>query len=246
MIFNDVHGIHGLVLCSIFVLSCSFAQRRTECVTKEIDQLSFDFEPMELEGIIWQKYDVALYAQKFENETWEFNHLKWRDWQSDALAQGARFIFNIHEEQEKTDFDPICQTSSGAHDFNFPAYVMNLAHRLDRQSHTRRLLASLGFSNVSFPTSTPAQHIDIDALVSNGTILYSAVAAIARFSGPGAVAPYIAAVLDRVEALRRGIATGSPLFAIFEDDLTIGACPAQVPVLHLSSTPLPLSLLVRS
>jgi hypothetical protein len=180
------------------------------------------------DDIVWREYNVSSDSKRIENETWTSDPERWHEWNHDSLLKGARFFFEAHE-HEKIITDDFCENDLQRFDFDFPVFVLNLAHREDRKTHMQRMLMSIGFSNISFLNSTPAEQIDVDSLLSNGVIFQSAAIAISKFSGPAAVGPYIAHALDRIDALRLGLSTSSPLFAIFEDDLSLGACPAQVP-----------------
>ncbi len=49
---------------------------------------------------------------------------------------------------------------------------MNLQHRTDKRRHTEKLLCDLGFSNVSFPTTTRADDVDIAVIIVGAAVLY--------------------------------------------------------------------------
>jgi hypothetical protein len=109
----------------------------------------------------------------------------------------------------------------------FPVFVMNVKHRTDKRRHMEALLRDLGFSNVSFPSTTLADDLDVASLISAGAVSEHAIQNIVGRHSAGALRPYIAIAVDRVRAIARGATDGCPLFGVFEDDLLAGACPAE-------------------
>ena len=108
---------------------------------------------------------------------------------------------------------------------------MNLKHRdvkrNDKRLHMERLLCELGFSNVSFPIMMHADDLDIASLILSEVVSVEAIASITDKHGAGALRPYLATAVDCVRMLAHAAAEGYPLFAVFEDDLVAGACPAE-------------------
>jgi hypothetical protein len=134
----------------------------------------------------------------------------------------GRYVFESH-----SGAAGLCDDQTLENDFDFPVFVMNLQDRPDKRRHMERLLCDLGFSNVSFPTTTHADDLDIASLIQTGTLSAQAIPAIIGRHGVGALRPYISTAVNRVRTLARAAADGHGLFGVLEDDLVAGACPAE-------------------
>ena len=128
--------------------------------------------------------------------------------------------------------------------FDFPVFVMNLAHRADKRRSTAALLRSLGFARAVFPDATPASSIDPDALVERGLVRRAAVDAILarKDKGPPALRPYLANALDQVAPPPRGAAPSARRRRrASELDRTVRAQPIRrAPPLRSSSSTCPI------
>jgi hypothetical protein len=114
------------------------------------------------------------------------------------------------------------------HVFDFPAYVMNLPHRRDRRRHSERLLRSLGFANLTFPRTTRASDLNLPALLKRGEISPQAILRTSEYSGAVSLRCYLALATDYIRVVAEAADSGARLLAVFEDDLTAGACPEVV------------------
>ncbi len=170
----------------------------------------------------WSEYRVDKQGINYTSETWEAGQRDWIKWTSDAAKAAARYVFESHSGSVG-----LCDDRVLENDFDFPVFVRNLPHRTDRREHMKRLLCDIGFSNVSFPTTTLADDIDIATLVLTETVAAQAIHRIIDTHGALALRPYIATAVDRVRTLKRAATDGHPLFALFEDDLVAGECPAE-------------------
>jgi hypothetical protein len=170
----------------------------------------------------WSEYHVEGQGLSFESETWKSDQRDWRKWTSDAAMAAARYVFESH-----SGAVGLCDGQILENNFDFPVFVMNLHHRRDKRLHMERLLCDLGFSNVSFPTTTHADDLDIASLILAGVVAVEAVHGIIDRHGARALRPYIANAVDRIRTLERAARDGHQLFGVFEDDLVAGACPAE-------------------
>lgn len=93
---------------------------------------------------------------------------RWQEWTIPMYAEAVRVTsrFNRHGVDSCSDWHS--EPPDGY--FDFPVFVMNLRSRSDRRQHTQCLLRSLGFTNVSFPTSTLASELNVEHAVQEGLI----------------------------------------------------------------------------
>jgi hypothetical protein len=148
-------------------------------------------EPNPQSPIDWLRYDPATDAAHFHDEVWSADPARWHDWWRRGSEAAGRHIFDSAGDAEpfapcddeagggEDAFDPGDGSSDGGgsggsgagsggawgEGLPFPAVIMSLAARRDRRRHAWRLARALGFRNVSFPPTTPAAHLDVDALV---------------------------------------------------------------------------------
>eukprot|EP00961_Rhodomonas_salina_P016482 221857-Rhodomonas_salina.1 len=79
---------------------------------------------------------------------------RWQEWVIPMYGEAVRATSRLNRDalDSCSDWDETLQPDNN--NFDFPVFVMNLPSRGDRKQHTQCLLRSLGFRNVSFPTST--------------------------------------------------------------------------------------------
>jgi hypothetical protein len=165
---------------------------------------------------------VAVEAPDLDGEElWETDPFLWERW----LIPSYLSAFDLGEDPPPNDDE---QDPSSLPTFDFPVLVMNNPSRPDRRRHSEALLASLGFTNVSFPPGIPARAIDPAALIAAGRVLPAAAERIAAspYKGPAAVAPYLANAVAHAAAAAACAASAAPLCGVFEDDLFAPAGPA--------------------
>ena len=187
------------------------------------------------DAVDWSRHDAAAAASPPpEDEEWLQSPQRWHEWAPAGMRAASRHLFLSSSSSSSSSAAaaaaaarPCAAREPLEHRFGFPAFVLNLRRRRDRRAHARRLLAALGFANVSLPATTAARDLDVPALLRRGEISAAALRNIAAGLGPAAVRPYAAIAADFVAAVARGAAAGFPLFAVFEDDLAAGACPAE-------------------
>jgi hypothetical protein len=170
----------------------------------------------------WSEYHVEQQGTSVPSEAWKVGIQDWEDWTHKAAVAAGRYVFESY-----SGAAGLCDNQTLENDFDFPVFVMNLQDRPDKQRHMERLLCYLGFSNVSFPTTTHADDLDIASLIHTGTVSALAIPAVIGRHCVGALCPYISIAVDRVRTLARAAEDGHALFGVFEDDLVAGACPAE-------------------
>jgi hypothetical protein len=174
----------------------------------------------------WATYDVHQHGERISGEVWAEDPARWLDWMPRGAAAAGRRLFHDHRPRGGPGTPHRPSASPPAHAFSFPAIALSLPHRADRRRHTAALLRSLGFTNVSFPRATPADAVDVPALLRAGAVTADGIRRIAVRHGARAVRPYIANAVCRARALAAAVDAATPLFAVFEDDLAAGAGPA--------------------
>ena len=175
-------------------------------------------------GAKWSLYDVQRDGPRFDNETWEVDEGRWRAWWPPQMWAAARYIFSGINQ---TDGQSLCPQDEPLEELDFPVFVLSLERRPDRRDYILAALRRLGFTNVTLVPATPASDAAVAARVAAGDVAPAALAAVRAHFGPAAVAPYVTNALDRFDLIARASAAGYPLFAVFEDDVVPGACPAE-------------------
>jgi hypothetical protein len=115
--------------------------------------------------------------------------------------------------------------------FDFPAYVMNLRGRPDRRQHSRALLHAIGFTNIVFPDTISAADLSFGKVIADGWMTEQGLRGLderVHLRPPHAKRAYVANTIGHLSALRRGLESGSQVFAIFEDDLLPTASLVEV------------------
>lgn len=110
--------------------------------------------------------------------------------------------------------------------FEFPAYVINLAHRTQRREHSEELLTNLGFSNIKFPNATLKDDVqEYHRMIDDSLPPWQRIGVHIwnEFESWGVsdmtALAYMARAIDQHACIADALAGGYPYFAIFEDDL---------------------------
>ena len=159
-------------------------------------------------------------------QSWHTDNDRWRQtylWNYANLARAS-----MHLNYRRVRIEHFSEHSNILHQFDFPLFVINLQRRFDRKQHIEVLLRSIGFTDIRFPTTTPAHSIDINGLLSNDDITIDAVESIVKHKGQGALHSYIAIALDHISAIVNCAANRWAFCAVMEDDLMLAADPNKV------------------
>ena len=193
----------------------------------------------------WQQVDrvdqnTRLSEVRSGRSTWRLDEARWITWLADSYEQlaEASFVANFIETRQLA-----APTSSSASAmqcrndsvWNIPVAVMNLASDQTRRESSSRLLSSIGFSNVDFPTLIPWTEIQEKEKMENFTAtIFSRLRM--REDGTGSTnrKKYVANALSQIQRIRAAAASRQAVI-IMEDDL-MAAAPVHAVREHICST----------
>jgi hypothetical protein len=149
----------------------------------------------------------------------EFQSANWSRW---WIAVHAEVVRTTSKLNHHPFFLP--HASEITHFIDAPIFVMNRADRPDRRKATKNLLAAVGFTNVSFPTTIMWHDINVRSLEASGKLHrgFKKIYADHAAARPGYL-PYIANALSQLETMQKAVKQKLPLIGIFEDDLVAGS-----------------------
>ena len=162
----------------------------------------------------------------------------WEEWASEGLFEATAVAVGWAEHGRdawlQREVDALADHAvalGAAVTFEYPAFVMNLAHRQDRREHALAVLGALGFSNIIFPETVAAADVDLQALIAQGWLTaesFRQLQSRPHLRPERASRAYVANTVAHLQALRRGLDSGHEIILVFEDDLLPAASLADL------------------
>jgi hypothetical protein len=154
----------------------------------------------------------------FERSTWNY-------WWAAVTAEAVRTTSRLNEARDMEKPTPAEYPLPA---IELPIFVMNRSDRPDRKEAISRLLARVGFTNVSFPKTIMWHDIHVRSLENSGKLHRSFRRFYSEYesSRPGYL-PFIANALSQMYTIQAAVDSKLPLFGIFEDDLVQGSSLAR-------------------
>jgi GR25 family glycosyltransferase involved in LPS biosynthesis len=153
-----------------------------------------------------------------------FHEDSWDEWFTGNHGEGARIAWELNTKGLDA-FQPVSHSRT----LPLPAFLMNLAHSHERRASAMKILASVGFSNLTVVHGRPWRGFSIaDLLWSND---FNVEELQNRHSSgfylKRALLPFLANTLDQLRLVQQAVESNLEYFAIIEDDIMLASTPEE-------------------